>query len=76
MASDINPKAIVDSDATPAVEIRRQLGIVKAEIEALQAGGGVTKAAFVPDVAGANPTAAEFEALRDALVTAGLMEPS
>lgn len=35
----------------------------------------VPKAAYVPDPAGDTPTKAEYVALRDALVTAGLMVP-
>lgn len=37
--------------------------------------GGVKQAAYVPDPAGDAPTKAEYTALRDALVTAGLMAP-
>lgn len=36
--------------------------------------GVVTPAANVAEAAGANPTAAEFKALLDALIAAGLME--
>jgi len=35
--------------------------------------GGVKQAAAVAEAAGANPTAAEFKALLDALKTAGIM---
>ncbi len=35
----------------------------------------VPKAAYVADPAGDTPTKAEYVALRDALVTAGLMRP-
>lgn len=35
--------------------------------------GGVKLAANVPEAAGANPTAAEFKALLDALIAAGVM---
>lgn len=45
--------------------------------EATETTSGVVKmAAFVADPAGAEPTAEEFEALRDALVAAGLMAPN
>lgn len=74
MASNIKPEQIVEGDATAATEIRENFRIVKAEIEALQAGGGVTPAALVADAAGANPTKAEFDALLTALKNAGLME--
>ncbi|NEG96008.1 hypothetical protein GFD17_04380 [Bifidobacterium sp. SMB2] len=37
--------------------------------------GGVKRAAYVADPAGDAPTKAEFIALRDALVTAGIMAP-
>lgn len=37
---------------------------------------GITKATFVPDPASDTPTKAEFIALRDAMVSAGIMNAS
>ena len=37
---------------------------------------GITQADYVADPAGDTPTKAEFISLRDAMVTAGVMEPA
>ena len=71
-----------------ALQLRQAARNGEAETAALRAAGGITadklaagviptvpKAAYVADPAGDTPTKAEYVALRDALVTAGLMRP-
>lgn len=72
--SQIKPERITERATNLEAILRQQLRLAKQEITALQQGGGVTPAANVEKAAGSTPTKAEFDALIDALIGAGLME--
>ncbi|MBW3081972.1 hypothetical protein [Bifidobacterium phasiani] len=65
------PINLVNPDGTPFAAS----GLTPAEATTSTA-GVVRQAAHVPDPAGDTPTKAEYVALRDALVTAGIMAAS